>query len=112
MKEDRVHPYILNPLTIAINSLNKHILILDLKSVNNFNRIVKIHCDDWKIMLKVKGNKRFLFIFDISQKQSSRGVLKKRCSENMQQIYRRTSMPKCDFNKQLYFNTSGWLLLI
>ena len=33
------------------------------------------------------------------QNQPSRGVLKKRCSENMQQIYRRTPMPKCDFNK-------------
>ena len=39
------------------------------------------------------------------QKQPPRGVLKKRCSENMQQIYRRTTMPKCDFN------TSRWLLL-
>ena len=28
-----------------------------------------------------------------------RGVSRKRCSENMQQIYRRTPMPKCDFNK-------------
>ena len=31
--------------------------------------------------------------------------LKKKCPENMQQIYRRTSMLKCDFNKvalQLY----------
>ena len=39
------------------------------------------------------------------QKQPSRGVLIKRCSENMQQIYRRTPMPKCDLNKvakQLY----------
>ena len=39
------------------------------------------------------------------QKQPQRGVLKKRCSENMEQIYRRTSMPNCDFNKvakQLY----------
>ena len=27
------------------------------------------------------------------------GVLKKRCSENMQQIYRRTPMLKCDFSK-------------
>ena len=37
--------------------------------------------------------------------QPLRGVLKKRCSENMQQIYRRTPMPKCNFNKvakQLY----------
>ena len=33
------------------------------------------------------------------QKQPSRGVLRKRCSENMQQIYRRTPMPKCDFNE-------------
>ena len=32
-------------------------------------------------------------------KQPSRGVLKKRCSENMQQIYKRTPMSKCDFNK-------------
>ena len=35
----------------------------------------------------------------IFQKQPPRGVLKKRCSENIQQIYRRTPMPKCDFNK-------------
>ena len=31
--------------------------------------------------------------------------VKKRCSENKQQIYRRTPMPKCDFNevaKQLF----------
>ena len=34
-----------------------------------------------------------------SQKQLPRGVLKKSCSKNMQQIYRRTPMLKCDFNK-------------
>ena len=33
------------------------------------------------------------------QKQPSRGVLGKRSSENMQHIYRKTSMLKCDFNK-------------
>ena len=33
------------------------------------------------------------------QKQPPRGVPRKSCSENMQQIYRRTPMPKCDFNK-------------
>ena len=33
------------------------------------------------------------------QKQSFRCVLRKRCSENMQQIYRRTPLPKCNFNK-------------
>ena len=59
-------------------------------------------------------------------------VLQKTCSENMQQTYRRTLMPKCDFNKvallkshfgmgvlfAAYFqntflkNTSGRLLLL
>ena len=47
------------------------------------------------------------------QKQPSRGVLKKRCSENMLQIYWRTPIPKCDFNKvsmQLYWNcSSAWV---
>ena len=33
------------------------------------------------------------------QKQPSEVFSGKRCSENMQQIYRRTSMPKCSFSK-------------
>ena len=70
------------------------------------------------------------------QKQPPRGVPRKRCSKNMQQIYRRTPTPKCDFNKvacnfieitlrrgcspvnllhiftkPFSSNTSGWLLL-
>ena len=56
------------------------------------------------------------------QKQPLRRVLKKRCSGNMQQIYRRTPMPKCDLNKFAHFgmgvlrisfprNISEWLLL-
>ena len=57
-------------------------------------------------------------IIHTHQKQPSRGVLRKRCSENMQHIYRRTPMPKCDFNKvalqlrtPFLKNTSGRLLL-
>ena len=41
------------------------------------------------------------------QKQPFRGVLNKKYSEYMQQIYRRTSIPKCVFNKvalQFYWN--------
>ena len=44
------------------------------------------------------------------QKQPSRGALKKRCFENMQQIYRRTHMPKHCFNNvalQLYWNRTS-----
>ena len=47
------------------------------------------------------------------QNQQSRSVLRKSCSENMQQIYKRTRMPKCDVNKvaqQFYRNqTSAWV---
>ena len=48
------------------------------------------------------------------QKQQPRGVLSKRCSENIKQIYRRTPTPMCHFNKvakqQLYWNhTSAWV---
>ena len=38
----------------------------------------------------------------LMQKQLPRGALRKMCSENMLQIYRRTTMPKCDL--QLYWN--------
>ena len=34
-----------------------------------------------------------------THKQPFRGVLRKRCSGNRQQIYRRTPMPECDFNE-------------
>ena len=42
---------------------------------------------------------KHLFVCMVIQKQPPIGVPKKRRSENMQQIYRRTAMPKCDFNK-------------
>ena len=48
--------------------------------------------------------------FDIFISPSGR-VLRKRCVENMQEIYRRTPMPKCDFNKKSHFGM-GVLLQI
>ena len=33
--------------------------------------------------------------------RNSRGVFRKKCSENMQQIYRRTPVLKCDFKLQI-----------
>ena len=44
---------------------------------------------------------RFLqvVLMRVLQKQPSRDVLWKRCSENMQQIYRKTPMSKYNFNK-------------
>ena len=49
----------------------------------------------------------FFSLLQCVQKQPSRGILRKRRSEDMQQIYRRTPMPKWDFNKvakQLYWS--------
>ena len=53
------------------------------------------------------GKHFYLLLKIFGRKQLSRDVLRKRCYENMQQIYRRTSMLKGDFNnvaKQLYWN--------
>ena len=59
------------------------------------------------------SNWRKFWCFLHGQKQPSRGVPRKRYSEYMQQIFRRTPMPKFDFNKssqQLYWNhTSAWV---
>ena len=48
----------------------------------------------------IRVKNRFLKIqkYNCIQKRPSMRVLIKRCSENMKQIYRRTAMPKCDFN--------------
>ena len=48
----------------------------------------------------------------VIQKQPSRGVSRKTCSENMQQIYRRTSMPKCDFKTTLLKSHFGMDVLL
>ena len=44
-----------------------------------------------------------------SQKQLSRGVLRKRCSEDMPQICRRTPVSKRDFNEVAWNHTLAWL---
>ena len=50
---------------------------------------------------------------DHIKRQPSRDVLRKRCSENMQQIYWITPIANCDLNKvakQLYWDhTSAWV---
>ena len=54
----------------------------------------------WKFLVMLALlNFYFYLKKNIIFKQPLRGVLEKRCSKNMQQIYRRTPMPKRDFNK-------------
>ena len=45
------------------------------------------------------------FVVEVPKQVPPTGVFRKRCSENMQQIYRRALIPRSDFNKfakQLY----------
>ena len=86
MHNDKVQAY-------YANKCEKKLVKVMTKSANgNLNILSILFRGLFKILLNIK-------------KQPSRGVLKKRCSENIQQIYRRTPMSKCDFNKvakQLY----------
>ena len=72
----------------------------------NTNRIWSISCEliftnypKLQIFFHLKRYPRPVDADIKSQKQAHRRVLTKRCSENMQQIYRKTSTQKCDFNK-------------
>ena len=49
---------------------------------------------------------------NLLQKQPSGGVHMKKSSENMQQIYRRTLMPKYDFNATLFKSHFGIFVLL
>ena len=67
--------------------------------VINFQFITVIPC---KVTVTVKSE---------MQKQPCRHIFKQRYSGNMQQIYRRTPMPKCDFNKVVLHDCSPVNLL-
>ena len=63
-----------------------------------------------KVLIKYSETDSMVIMTDHLQKQPSRGVLKKKCSENVPQIYRRTPKPNCNFNnvtKQLYSQING-----
>ena len=66
-----------------------------------FDWVVNTPLNTFSILIQVAAtlwNDLFVSGFKI-QKQPSRGVPRKRCPENMEQISRKTTMPKCDFNK-------------
>ena len=90
-------------------SFRKHERFIYLKLTNDLNGARKLQqmykCKIVVIFIKEVDIYNLKLLKLLLQKQPLKGVLEKRCSENMQQIYRRTPMPKCDFNKvakQLY----------
>ena len=98
-------------------SLCKHERFIYLKVTNDLNGARKLQqlykCKIVVIFIKEVDIYNLKLSKLLLQKQPLKGVLEKRCSENMQQIYRRTPMPKCNFNKaakQLYwYRTSAWV---
>ena len=54
-----------------------------------------VPCANWKTLFLMQIY-RYTKVWS---EAASKGVLKKKYSENMQEIYRRTPMPKCDFDK-------------
>ena len=72
--------------------------------VNSWILICKTEVENYDIRYTVKWCKKI----KRENEQPSRGVLVERCSGNMQQIYRRTHMLKCDFNK-VTNHTSAWV---
>ena len=68
--------------------------------------ITKIACYGTILTTRnIRRKRKILF-----QKQSPRGVPRKRCSENMQQIYMRTPIPKSNFNKVAFSWEHLWMV--
>ena len=73
--------------------------IWDYKKENNISIKKAPEQINWHSLHQQKQvHEQVLITNSTIQKQPPRGVLGKRCSENIQQIYRRTPMPKRDFN--------------
>ena len=90
-------------------SFRKHERLIYLKVTNDLNGARKLQqmckCKIVVIFIKEVDIYNLKLSKLLLQKQPLRGVFEKRCSENIQQIYRRTPIPKCNFNKvakQLY----------
>ena len=98
--------------------------VVQTKTVQRKNKMVRFTNIELKQLDQFNQIQSILQV-SLLQKQPFRGVLMKRCSENMQQIYRRTANAKITLrhgcspvNSQHIFRTpflkniSGWLLLL
>ena len=105
-----VFSYIRNSVYIQENTDQKKTLYLDtFGSVfitieyNNKRHTEANYIKYSELKVSKKMSKKFSYLLENLQicnvqKQPFRDVLGKRCSENMQQIYKRTPMPKCQSN--------------
>ena len=57
-------PWVVNPLTVAVNAKGKKRLVLDLRHVNHHIALEKIKFDDWKVALSYYSKNCFMYSFD------------------------------------------------
>ena len=97
----------------SMNVIIYHSNIKNFRSINGIHFLTKTKStEQWLKLLFLSlttlsfpdhDEEVFTVTYFIFQQQPFRGVLWKRCPENMPQIYRRTPMPKCHFNKVASF---------
>lgn len=58
-------PYVVNPLSVAINKSNKKRLILDLSILNKYVKKERFKFEDWRTALQMFNKNSFLFKFDL-----------------------------------------------
>ena len=71
------------------------IMSVDVINVKNFHEILRYLLQILAKPLNIVS----VVLLTPNQKLPSIGVLIKRCSENVQEVYKKTPMLKCDFNK-------------
>jgi len=64
--ETPFQPFIVNPLSVSIQSTSKKRLILDLSELNNFIKKDTVKFEDWKVALNYFSKNCFLFKFDLN----------------------------------------------
>ena len=99
--DEKLSPVLWYDLKLTSNTININYVVSESQQQYLYKKRVKLVSKSFISFtfkqLNLNDNHRDVFRTHANiytQKQSSRGVIKKKCSENMQQIYRRTPIPK------------------
>ena len=91
-------PYILRYFNLKLSLKLKWLLVSDLQKIHKFQLQKGVWAAFNWVFLLISALGKPLFYANFPQKQPPRGVPRKRCSENMQQIYSRTPILKCEYS--------------
>ena len=88
-------------LKVKVKNYETKLSIIEIEKKKIIDRPPKLRCaiQTTKCKTTVNIQEGTVICESYLQKQPFRCVLKRRCSENMQEIYRRTTMPTYNFNE-------------